>query len=173
MRVFRLDVAHRDTGATDVLFLEAVTPEDAAKTANDRGWVVAAIDEAPPVTQHATPKMLGERRLVVSGPPPSVEDRILAELERLNQAEIFTRPAWTIARGLLLYMLVGAAFCLIGLGIVTVVGMFGLGSFTRPENRVVTWCVAGIISLLVAVGLVLLLDRLLPRDVRRTNPRRR
>lgn len=49
MQTYRVEVAHRETGAADVLYVEALSEQEAATIANDRGWMVGKVTDVPPV----------------------------------------------------------------------------------------------------------------------------
>ncbi len=169
--MYRLQVASKETGAADVLFLEAESPAAATALANEQGWLVSMVEDAPPIVLHPPIQKLASPPFVPPTMTGSTDERILAQLEQLNQAEIFTRPAWTIARGLLLYGLVCGALFLIGWGVVTVVGMLGVGIVAKDPERWVAWAVAAILVVVLAVCFVLLIDKLLPKQSRRMKRR--
>ncbi len=55
MPSFHVKVANKISGESDEFLVEAESPEEAAKLANDQGWLVASVVEVPPSTPKPEP----------------------------------------------------------------------------------------------------------------------
>ena len=59
MQVYRVEVADRETGKSEVIAVKAASAADAARIANERGWLVGSVSDVPPPVSIAAPIPIG------------------------------------------------------------------------------------------------------------------